>query len=62
MNEQEWRDEFSRVVRKKMREKEINQKQLAEMTDISESSIGRYISGTRTPSGYAIKKIIDALN
>lgn len=61
MSEQEWRDEFSRVVRKKMREKEITQAKLAEMSGVSEVSMSRYINGSRTPNGYVVEKIINAL-
>lgn len=61
MNEQEWREEFSRVIRKKLRDKEITQARLAEMADVSEVSLSRYINGTRTPNGYVVEKIVNAL-
>lgn len=45
-----------------MRNRGINRLQLSEMTGISLMSIGRYINGSRTPSGYALRKFTKALN
>ena len=40
----------------------INQKELAYMADISEVTMSRYISGTRYPKSDIIKKIANALD
>ena len=40
----------------------INQKELAYMVDVSEVTMSRYISGTRYPKSDIIKKIANALD
>ena len=45
-----------------MRNRGINRLQLSEMTGISKMTIGRYINGTRIPSGYLMRKFARALN
>lgn len=42
--------------------KGINQKDLADMTGITEATISRYINGTREPKGSLLRLIADKLN
>lgn len=54
MTEQDWRDEFGRNLASLLYEAGLTQKNLAEMSGITESDISRYIGGTQTPSATAI--------
>ena len=45
-----------------LKERGIMQRQLAEKAGVTETTISRYVNGTRTPKGNNIKKIADALN
>lgn len=62
MTEQEWREEFSRKLRKVLAERDITQAELASIVNIAECTISRYMNCSRTPSGYIISEICDALN
>lgn len=62
MTEQEWRKEFARRLLKiKHNNKDYDQKELAEASGISESTISHYMKGTRTPKGDNIVKLAKAL-
>ena len=61
-SEQTFKMLVGRRLRIIMRDRGINRLQLSEMTGISLMSIGRYINGSRTPSGYALRKFAKALN
>ena len=62
MTEQEWREEFSRILRVKMNEKNITQKELADRSGVNEKTISRYINRTRTPNAYIADKLIHTIN
>ena len=61
-SEQTFKMLVGRRLRIIMRDRGINRLQLSEMTGISLMSIGRYINGSRTPSGYTLRKFARALN
>lgn len=48
-------------IKEMIEEKNISQKQLSEMTGISESAISHYINGNRVPRGSNLVKIAKAL-
>ncbi|MCR5309803.1 MAG: helix-turn-helix domain-containing protein [Lachnospiraceae bacterium] len=48
-------------IRDLLREKGISQKQLAELTGVTESAVSHYISGDRVPRGNNLIKIAEAL-
>lgn len=60
-SEQTFKLLFGRRLRMIMRDRDINRVQLSELTGISTMSIGRYINGTRLPSGYTLRKFARAL-
>ena len=62
MNKQEWRKEFSRVLRVRMRRKNMTQKELAEEADVTETTMSRYMNATRSPETYALVRIAKALD
>lgn len=49
-------------IKQMLREKNISQKSLAEMTGITESAISHYIKGDRVPRGGNLAKIAKALD
>lgn len=61
MTEQEWRDRFAFILRKKMRNKNMTQRELADAADISEVAVSNYIKGKRTPRADYIVKMANAL-
>lgn len=61
-SEQTFKMLVGRRLRIIMRDLGINRVKLSDMTGISLMSIGRYINGSRTPSGYALRKFAKALN
>lgn len=62
MTEKEWRTEFVKRVTRKMVDSGLNQKELAKLANMSESTISRYLKGTRTPSISAVINISKVLN
>ena len=48
-------------IKEMLKEKNISQKELAEMTGITESAISRYVKGERVPRGTNLIKIAKAL-
>lgn len=48
-------------IKEMLHEKNISQKQLAEMTGVTESAISHYIKGDRVPRGANLVKIAKAL-
>lgn len=60
-DETQWRMEFARRLRKKMRHRCMNQTMLSEATDLSISSISKYINGQSLPSIHATQKLAKAL-
>ena len=63
MTEQEWRKEFARRLLKiKHNNKDYDQKELAEASGISESTISHYMKGARTPKGENLVRLAKALD
>lgn len=62
MNELECRREFGMRLRRLMFRKNINQKELSEMTGISYISISNYLNGKNSPSFYNADRIARALD
>lgn len=54
MSEKEWIKEFGDNLRYLMTEKNISQRELARKTNLSHTTIGRYLNGTLMPSAKAI--------
>lgn len=61
MSQREWREKFAFRLRKKMRNKGLTQKDLSELTGISEDNISRYIKGYRVPGAYNLMRICTVL-
>ena len=62
MTEQEWRDNFARQIRIRMRNKlHINQRELAYRSGLSEMTISRYLRGERSPGAREIINLAIAL-
>ena len=57
LSEEEWKKEFTRKLKKKLKLKGVTQKELASAIEVSEVAISRYISGKRIPSMYTVIKI-----
>lgn len=57
MTEQEWRNRFAFILRKKMRNKNMTQRDLAEAVGITECAISKYIQAKRTPRPNIISKL-----
>ncbi|MCI3029757.1 helix-turn-helix transcriptional regulator [Desemzia sp. C1] len=53
---------FDQELKKWMRQKEVTQKQLSDLTGIGKSSISQYISGKNEPSEKNKQKLMDALD
>lgn len=62
INEDEWLQEFSMRLNRKMRELGINQQRLSEITGLSLVSINRYINARAMPSVYNALLIARALD
>ena len=61
-DEDEWREIFSDRLAELMCAKRITQQALSEYTGLSKGVINKYVSGTSTPSGYALTKLARALD
>lgn len=61
VTEKEWKDEFARKLKRRMSAKNITQKELSEMTGITQPALSNYFRGKTAPSGYNISKIARAL-
>lgn len=63
MTEQEWRKEFARRLRRiAHHNKHYDQRELAEVSGISEVTISYYFNGTRSPRGDNLVKLAKALD
>jgi len=62
MTEREWLDTFGDNLSEMLRESKISQKELAEITGLSEAAISNYIRKRKVPSLKAIINIADALD
>lgn len=61
-NEEEWKQEFSWRLYRKMISKGLSQDDLAFEADISPASITKYMNGTSVPSAYNLLKIAKAMH
>ena len=61
-NEDEWKQEFSRRLYRKMRSKGYSQDDLSWDSDISPASITKYVNGAAIPSTYNMVKMAKALH
>lgn len=61
MDEESWRKEFGRHLRRAITDKGITQERLADMSGISRQMMTRYIRGLSTPSGYILSKLTEIL-
>lgn len=61
-NEEEWKQEFSWRLYRKMRSKGFGQDDLSWDADISPASITKYVNGASIPSAYNLVKIAKALH
>ena len=61
-NEEEWKQEFSRRLYRKMRSKGYTQDDLSGDADISPASITKYVNGVAVPSTYNMVKIAKVLH
>lgn len=61
MSEAEWLKEFSLNLRRMMWDARMTQRELADMSCLSESCISRYLNGTHAPSFKAIINLAYAL-
>lgn len=62
MTEREWRDRFGRNLSILLYETGMTQKDLSEVSGVSESDISRYINGTQTPTATKLVNLSYALN
>ena len=61
ISEEEWKEQFSEILIKKMREAGISQKELAERANLDIHTINRYINKRCIPSIPALVNIAHAL-
>ena len=61
-SEEEWRNEFSIRLKALLQAKKITQKELSNITNISERMITKYANAISTPSYYNILKLARALD
>lgn len=62
ISEQQWLVAFGHNLQFYMRDMSISQRDLAYKANISESSLSRYINGTRMPSAIIVAKFARILN
>ena len=62
LDEESWKKEFGRQLRRLMAERGINQDRLSELTGISRQMLSRYVNGNSTPSGYTLTRLSDVLD
>lgn len=60
-SEEEWKADFATVLSRKMRAKNMTQKELAELTGVSSMLISKYMNGKSSPGVYNLMKIAEAL-
>ena len=61
LSESEWRKEFAINLKCKMWDACVDQKRLAELSDISQVSISNYLNRKSTPSGWSMDRLARAL-
>lgn len=62
ISDEEWLNEFSKKLRKAMKSRHINQRELSELTGISRQAINRYLNCEREPGITTVRKIANALD
>lgn len=62
LTEQEWRCKFASKLYEKMTDQCINQKELAELSNMSQKTISKYLNAIATPSTYNLDRIARVLN
>lgn len=55
-------NEFSTILKNKLKEKRISQSELARRIDVTDTSISRYINGTAKPRPILLERIATVLN
>jgi transcriptional regulator with XRE-family HTH domain len=55
-------NETGKNIKKELENKQMSQKQLCQMTGISESAMSKYLSGTKEPRSDILSKIARALD
>lgn len=61
ISELDWLSDFSWKFRSLVRSEDISQRELSEITGISQGLISKYLKGTTIPSAYAVAQIAEAL-
>lgn len=56
------RENFHTCLKSLLKDKHITQKELCNLTGLTEATVSRYVNGSRLPSTISLKKIADALN
>lgn len=61
LSEEEWRREFARKLKRKLKLRYMTQKELASLTGISYASLRKYMHAESTPNAYILNKISKVL-
>lgn len=61
LTEEEWLQEFSRRLRKKMWMNDVTQKQLSKEINISERMVSKFVNGKKEPGYYIVSRIASYL-
>ena len=61
MNEVEWINEFGENLKRMMLDARMTQRELSDLSGLSEATISRYLNKTMAPSGKAIVNLAYAL-
>ena len=62
MDEESWRKEFGRQLRRAISDKGITQEQLSDISGVSKQRLTRYVRGQSTPSGYVLSRLSEILD
>ena len=62
LTEQEWRRKFAAKLYEKMTDKCISQKELAELLNMSQMTISKYLNARVTPTSYNLDRIARVLD
>lgn len=60
MTEKEWRENFARTVRVKLRQRRMKQKELAKEVNVSEAAMTAYMRCRRSPRIDVVTRMADA--
>jgi transcriptional regulator with XRE-family HTH domain len=53
---------IGKIIEELLQENDMTQRELAEMTGVTEATISRYVNETREPRSHIVKKIADIFN